>query len=71
MHQSTKRHKAVGSTLQSWYINISATTATRVAPSMPADAPTATRGKELAVAFILDAADATTAVRTEARALAY
>ena len=67
-HRSTKRRKAAGSALQSWYINVSATTATHAAPSMPADAPTATRGKEPVVAIILDAADATTAVRTRARA---
>ena len=67
-HPSTKRRRAAGSALQSQYINISATIATHAAPSTPADAPAATQGKEPTVAIILDAMDAMTATRTEARA---
>ena len=67
--RSTRRRKATGSALQSRCI-VSATTTTHAAPSTPVDAPTVTRGKEPTAAIILDAADATTAARTKARALA-
>ena len=64
----TRCHQATGSAPLSRYINVSATAVTCAAPSTPAGAPTATKEKKPVVAIIHDAADATTAARTEARA---
>ena len=66
----TRRRQATGSAPLSRYTNISATTVTCAAPSTPAGAPTATKGKEPVTAIILDAAGATTVARIRARALA-
>ena len=70
-HQSTKHHRAAGSTLRPKYISVSAATATHTAPSTPVEVPTMTQEKEPTVAIILVTADATTAARTEAQAPAY
>ena len=70
MRRSTRSHKEVGSTSQSWCISFSAATVTHATPSTSADVPTMTQKREPAVATTLIVADATTVARTEAQALA-
>ena len=68
-YQSTRRGKAASYVLRSRCMSVSAATMTHATPSMPTGMPTVMRGRRLAVATTLIVVDATTAARTEARAL--
>ena len=67
----TKHRQATGSPPPSQCINASAVTTTYATSSTPGDVPMAMMEKQRTTATIPDMADATTATRTGARALAY